>query len=846
MDEFKQSKLEEKNRLFESLKQDNAYRRRVKYVVKTHTEWVDNCLRALVDRIGFKCDGFALVGVGGYGRRQLNPYSDIDILLLSNKAHSGGVDGIVRRVLDFFYFLGYEISVSVRSVEECVEYSKKDDTIRTSLLDSRLICGDEKLFGNYLNVLNSKIIGDGREQFIEKKLEYMKARYKKFGGTVFVLEPNVKEGVGSLRDYHTLLWVSKVLFGTKNLLDLKKMGKIEDNDYRKLIDALYFLWQIRNALHFEFKKKNDVLFLDAREKIAHQLNFGDTTRLTSSEKLIRRYYYAARNVKNIVNRYLDIFLSKNGKNEYFFLDDKISINGNVQLKGDLSLYNLFEAFFYSGLYSKPINPKDVGKLRRVLPSISKKRSDRHLSFIFRQLLSLNKPVFETLSEMHEYGVLDRYIPEFGNICCLSKDGLYHKYTVDEHSLQAIKSLDDLYEYDIPKTFLMRLKNAWVNLKPHNRFVLRLACLLHDIGKIKQGKHEVVGYEMSKSIADRLNLGRDLKEKLGFLVKNHLLISSIISTRDVDDPKTLEDLLNVVDTKEKLVLLSLLTYADLKAVNDNVWTSWKEDLLESLYLKAMFHFENRDYDEYLKLNAADSKRKIKVILGSDYSDLIEKFPDSIFNDIRFDVMAQYIKDIKDTGRNAFVYREKSSEAAKVVVYYKNKFGFFNEISGILACLDASIVTAKSYDLLDGKIVDVFTVKVNDASELDDFKIEDLISEVESGEFDLEACMESKKRRFLNRLEKLKLEMSLQNVDVIVDNNQSELYTVIRVYAPDRIGLVYYITKVLVEFELQVGMFILDTKGSMAVDTFYVVDKGFKKIYSQKLIDLIKSRLYEVLV
>jgi len=846
MEELKQSKLEEKDRLFESLKKDNVYRRRVRYVVKTHTNWVDSCLQALIYRIGFKCNGFAFVGVGGYGRRQLNPCSDIDILLLSKTSHNDSLDDVVRQILDFFYFLGYEISVSARSIDECVEYSRQDDTIKTTLVDSRLVCGDDELFSEYLNVLNTSIIGENRERFIEKKLEYMRARYKRFGGTVFVLEPNVKEGVGSLRDYHTLLWVSKVLFGAKNLLDLKKIGKIEESDYRKLIDALYFLWQIRNALHFEFKKKNDILFLDAREKIASQLNFKSTTRLTGSEKLIRRYYYAARNVKNIVNRYLDIFLSKEERTKSFFLDEKILINGNVQFKGDLSVYDLFHSFFYSGLYSKLVNPKDVSKIRKVLSSVSKKRSDKHLSFIFRQLLSLNKPISEVLSEMHEYGVLDRYIPEFGNICCLSKDGFYHKYTVDEHSLQAVKVLDDLYEYDIPKTFLMRLKNAWVNLKPHNKFVLRLACLLHDIGKIKQGKHEIVGSEMSETIADRLNLGKDLKEKLSFLVKNHLLMSSIISTRDVDDPRTLEDLLNVVDTKEKLILLSLLTYADLKAVNDNVWTSWKEDLLESLYLKAMFHFENKDYDKYLKLNAADSKRKIKAILGSNYFDLIDKLPVSIFNDIKFDIMARYIKDIKDTGRNAFVYKEEGSDAAKVVVYYRNKFGFFNEISGILACLDANIVTAKSYDLLDGKIVDVFTVKINKTSELDDFKIEDLISGVENGEFDLGECMESKKRRFLNRLEKLKLEMSLQNIDVIVDNSQSELYTVIRVYAPDRIGLVYYITKVLMEFELQVGIFILDTKGSMAVDTFYVVDKGFKKIYSQKLIDLIKSRLYEVLV
>ncbi len=847
MDEFKRFKLEEKKRLFRELEGLNLYRKKVRYIVKAHTEWVDSCLNELLERLGCDKSDLALVGVGGYGRRQLNPYSDIDILLLRKNVNYD-VEYLVREIQDFFYFLNYECSVSVRTVDECIDYASQDDTIKTSLLDSRFIYGSSNLYNKYEHVLNSKILSLDKAQFIENKLNYMNFRYRKYGGTVFVLEPNVKEGVGSLRDYHTFLWVSKLLFKTKNMLQLKRDGLIEEYDYRKLMDAVYFLWQLRNSLHFEFKRKNDVLFLDVRKNIAQSLGFKDSSRFTKSEKLMRRYYYAAINVKNIVNRYLDMFLHKkpSKKDSVFFLDDNIVINDNISIEGSLSLDYMFYMLFYSALYFKHIEPNDTVKIRNLLPELSKRRDDKHLSFVFRQILSLNQPVHSVILNMHELGILDRYIPEFGNICCLSRDEFYHKYTVDEHSLQALKALDELYEYDVPKTFLMRLKNVWINLKPHDRFVLRLACLLHDIGKIKKEKHEITGANMVASTADRIGLGKDLKEKLVFLVRNHLLISSILSTRNIDDPKTLDDFLGIVDSKDKLMLLSLLTYADLKAVNDNVWTSWKEDIMESLYLKSMFNFENRNYDEYIRINANDSKRKIKAILGEKYYDLIDEFPDTIFNDIKFDLMAQYIKDIKDTGRNAFVYKEKDLDTAKVVVYYKNKFGFFNKISGILACLDASIITAKSYDLLDGRIIDVFTIKVDKNSDLDDYKIENLISTVESGEFDLEKCMESKKRKFLNRIERAKLEMSLQSVDVIFDNNQSELYTVIRVYAPDRIGLVYYITKILVEFQLQVGMFILDTKGSIAVDTFYVVDNAFKKIYSQKIIDLIKSKLYGVLV
>jgi len=845
MNDFKKSKLEERRRLFDWFTELNSNRKRVRYVVKKHTEWVDKSLLELVDSIGLDSKGLAFIGVGGYGRKQLNPYSDIDILILKTR-EIGGLDSIVREILDFFYFVGYECSVSVRDMEECVEYSKKDNTIKAALLDSRFLLGDLDVWEKYSSVLRNVIIPDNRELFIEQIIAYMNARYEKFGGTVFVLEPNVKEGVGSLRDYHTLLWIGKVLYGAKNILNLKRMGLIEGYDYRRLMNGVYFLWQMRNALHLRLNKKNDVLFLDLRDEIAGDLKYGDSKRFTKSERMMRRYYYEARGIKNVVNSYINLFLNKDKATKSIFLDDKVAVNDTVKSEGELNVCELFQFFYYSAEYSKSIDLKEFSKVRSLLFDVARNRKDKQCSFIFRQMLSLNKPLFKTVSLMHELGVLDRYIPEFGNVCCLAKDGLYHKYTVDEHSIQAIKALDELYEYDVPKTFLMRLKYIWVNLKPYDRYVLRLACILHDIGKIEKDKHEVVGAKLSGAIAKRLFLGKDLTEKLLFLIRYHLFMSSIISTRDVDDPKTLEDFVKVVDSKEKLILLSLLTYADMKSVNDNVWSSWKEDLMEALYLKATFYFEDKDYDEYLRLHAADSKRKVKAILGKDYYELIEKLPDSIFNDIKFDVMAEYIRNIKDTGRNAFVYKEKGSDMAKVVIYYNNEFGFFNKISGILACLDASIITAKSYDLLDGKIVDVFTVRLDGDSELDDFKIEDLVYRVENRDFDLDECMEAKRRRFLNRLEKTKLEMSLANVNVIVDNSLSELYTVIRVYAPDRIGLVYYITKVLLEFQLQVGMFILDTKGSVAVDTFYVVDKSFKKIYSEKLLELIKSRLYEVLV
>ncbi|WP_025209308.1 bifunctional uridylyltransferase/uridylyl-removing protein GlnD [Hippea sp. KM1] len=840
IDKLISQSLDEKKELFEQLKQLNSIRRKVRYIVKSHTDWIDGKLGRVFDAV-FPKDEICVVAVGGYGRRQLNPHSDIDIMVVPSNMTD--VDEGVRGVYDFLYGVDYDCSVAVRSIDECVEFSKDDDTIKTSLADSRFLWGNRSIYERYQDVLKNRILKDDVDGFIQAKMDYLNRMHSRYGNTVYVLEPNVKEGVGSLRDYHVLIWIAKVLFGIKNAIEMQKKGLLDADSYAKLRESLYFLWQLRNALHFDAGKKNDVLFLDLRRKMALSMGFSDSQRFLAEDRLMRRYYYNAQNLNRVVDYSLEGFFKK-VSHTYVFLDDRIRINDRIDVNRCDSVLGVFEAFYYSALYSKPLTAKSLRLAKGFVSDAARQRDSYSVAFIFRQLLSLETDISYTIRQMHEIALLDRYIPEFGNVCCLTENSLYHKYTVDEHSIQTLVNLERLYHYDVPKTFVMRLAYIWKNLKPHDRFVLRLAALLHDIGKIEKKHHEIVGEKLAGEIAKRLHLGDDLKKKLEFLVRNHLLINRIISTLDVDDPKTVEDFLRVVDSKEKLNLLMLLTYADMKAVNDNVWTGWKESLIETLYLKATYTFENRDYDEYLKINAKASREKIKAILGRCYHELIDTFPDNIFNDIDDATMVKYIKDIKDTSRNVFAYVDEKTETVKVVVYYKNIFGFFNKISGVLACQDISIITAKSYNLSDNMIVDVLSVKANDGG-VDADAIQSMLRSVLDGEFDLDRCMESKKNRFLSRLERAKLELTLQQVDVKVDNSVSDLYTVIRVYAPDRVGLVYYITKVFAEFRLQVGMFILDTKGNMAVDTFYVIGEDFKKIYSPKILELIKSKLYEVL-
>ncbi len=844
--EFLENKIKEKSKLFKVLREENSKRGKVRYIVKKYTQWVDNLIKELLAQ-RYSKNNFCIIAVGGYGRKQLNPYSDIDIMILTeNKTQVE--ESMVRKLYDLFYGLKYECSISVRTIKECIDLSKNDNTIKTSLLDSRFLFGNKKLFKEYSKILENDIVKYETQKFLKKQTRYLKERHKLYGNTVFVLEPNIKEGVGALRDYHTLIWIGRVLFSTHGALDMKKRGIITLSDYNQLRNALYFLWQLRNAMHFSTDKKTDILHLDLREQVAKEMGYESSRRFSSTEKLMRKYYYYSRNLERIVEKYIKLFSNKPSlKNDSFQINDNISINNRkiVFYKEQINIIDVFYIFYYSAVYDMEISLDTIDKIKSTINGqIRKNHSNKSIAFVFRNILSLKKPIGKTIRMMHATGLIDKYIPEFGNICCLTEYSLYHKYTVDEHSIQSLEHLDKLFDFDVPKTFLNRLSHIWKNLEDHDIFILRLSMLLHDIGKIEKKSHDIVGAKLAKNIAKRLKLGKDLTNKLVFLVKNHLLINKIISSRDLEDSKTIKDFTSIVDDKNKLNLLSLVTYADLKSVNDDVWNSWREDLIESLYIQSTYSFENKNYDKFIETNAKESKRVVKSILGENYTDLIENFPDNIFNDIEARSIATYIKNISRTGKSVFLYYT-GKDIDKILVHYKNEFGFFNKICGVLTCLSVNIVSAKSYNLKNNMIIDIFDINIPNQIELKADSIEKMLMDTYKKTLDLDKCISNKKHTFLSRREKAKLEISLTQINITIDNNLSDLYTVIRIYAPDRMALLYDITKVFLRFKLYIGMFILDTKGTIAIDTFYIVDERFKKVYSDKMTSLIKSKLYEVL-
>ncbi|MGC8502530.1 HD domain-containing protein [Desulfurella sp.] len=840
--DFADIKLKQKKLLFEQLRSLNKKTKSGRSLLKIHSKWVDEVIQEFYKNFSQNTQS-CIIALGGYGRNQLNPYSDIDLMILYTKLDNS-IEKLSKDLSDLLYKLGYDTSVIVRTLKDCYELSKKDDTIKTSLMDSKYVCGNQKLFLRYEFILK-KIIEMDKVSYVKTKIESYQIRHAKYGNTVFVLEPNIKEGVGGLRDYHSVVWIYKAIFNTKNALDMKKHNLMTDFDYETLTSALYFLWRLRNAMHFVANGKNDILYLNLREAIASEMQIYASSYFSAQERLMRKYYYYARKMQDVCEKLINkasIYISENKNPVVFEIDSKTKVvNNHIEFYDDLNLYNILMLFYYCVRYCANLSFDNIYLINTI--NISTQKIDSFVFKLFRLIFSYPKPIYKQIYQMHKSNLLNKLIPEFGKIYCLSEYSMYHKYTVDEHSLQALYFLDELFEKETDSPFIMRLQHIFLSLNERDLFLLRFAVLLHDIGKLKKQKHEVLGAEMSLKISDRFGLGKELKQDLYFLIKNHLLINRVISYQDIDDTKTVLNALNTVKDKRMLNLLLLLTYADMNAVNDNVWSKWKEQLLETLYIKLILSLEKKDQNELILTDAKKKKKTIlKQIQEKETLDFLNRIPESLIFDMDEQTILQLLKTFSKSQKNNYFMVEQKDEYARLFVLAKEKIGLINKIAGIMLCANASIILGKTYTLDKNNTIVVFTTKNKD---LDEKYIEELFLKSEQDESFLDECTRKNTNKFLNRLEKTKIEMSIKRIEVEVDNNQSDIYTVVRIHAPDKLGLLYNITKVFKDLEIFIGSIIIDTKGEVAVDTFYVLSSGFKKIYDNKFINLLKARLYEIL-
>lgn len=823
---------------------------------------VDDVITAALSHFGFiPLEDISIIALGGYGRNQMCPFSDVDLLFLytgSSVSSTRRLKKIAENLLYFLWDLNLEVGHCVRTVDECIELSQGDDsTILTSLLDSRLVTGQKRLYNSLNKQIYNDLLPKISASFISKKIEENENRLDRFGRSVYLIEPNVKEGEGGLRDFHSALWIAQAKYKVKNFDELLKKGVVSEKEYRIINKCLNFLLLVRSELHYQAGRREDRLSFEFQEKIACFFDYRDA-RLKAVEKFMRIYYLRASLLREQSKRLMEKCVNKppiglrarktrHLDSGFIIQGEKLTVTSRNAFKENP--LNLMKAFELADFHEVEMSRYLVWLIRENVTLINEKvRKNREFNEIFLRLLRSGKNVSKQLLLMNELRVLGHYIPEFGKIVCLVQHDAYHVYTVDIHSLFMVKEIEKLLNYDYEKEFPLLTKIAESIMKRH---VLYLSCLFHDIGKGSGKDHSVKGAEVVPRIAQRMKLSREETEQLEFLVRHHLIMPHFSQRRDIHDPGLVERFAAQVKSLETLSLLYLLTFADIRSVGPEVWTSWKAMLLRELYLRTARVLE---FGEYTKESIDDKRQGITVkvvnmlkdeVSENDVVSILSKMPDSYFLGYSMRAICNHISLIsKKRDTVATDVRFHPDEGYDEFTYWGyDQKGIFSKVCGVLSACGLNILGARIVTTDDGRIIDDLYVNRHGNSTYGEKEIWDKVNTY------LERINESEKviRDILTKRKKgaTSYRKFLPNhpVRVEFDNESSDDFTIIDVYAQDRPGLLYDITRTLSELGISINYAKISTKVDQVVDAFYVLDSDDKKISSPERLKKIKYSLLD---
>ncbi|HUV36839.1 MAG TPA: [protein-PII] uridylyltransferase [Patescibacteria group bacterium] len=787
----------------------------------------------------------ALIALGGFGRRELSPKSDVDLLFIrgTKTGHDAGTFAgyLVRMMWDSGLKLGH----SVRTFAELQKALRSDLDLKTALLDGRWLCGDEHL-RERLNAMKTEIIEREGGDFLAAKLDETRRRWKKFGGSYHLIEPNVKESPGGIRDYQTIRWVGIVLPWEGTLRGLYRLAIIDREEIGDIKRAFDFLVRVRNELHFHSQTRLDVLTIEMQRQVAGGLGYEDRRNLLGVERFMRDYYSNTRSVYRVIDRVLE---ETTGKGALRIVDgalyrrvgDKALGHLDMQLRRDKMQADPLFMFKEQLAGGKRFSPHMEKRIRnefkgKLPPSQIKKMRSSFLGLL--QMPGSKAPVIRT---MHELGVLRHIFPPFEELRCLKRYDLYHQYTADEHSLQAVAYLEELAE---GRSGLMPRIYGEVAEKTE----LFLATLLHDIGKISLHKHAQAGAMMTDTILRDFPLPEKSRALAKFLVRSHLLLSHFSQRRDMEDRDTSLQFVKKVKSHVALKLLYLLTYADLRATGMGVWTEWKESLLEDLYFKAsrMLAEETEGGASYGEVLAAKRRRTVESMKDDGEKDQMAKHLDGLPN--RYTMLVTpararaHITMVSQLRRHLSVtHFRRLRSSLEITICTKDRPFRLSQFCGVITINDLNILGAYAFTRADGIVIDLFHVEGidgglsmhRDAWE----KLNRDLHAVLGGRVELDeeysAHIVRWKRRAAGGIP----------VPCIVEfeNDLSGESTVIDLTAADRPGLLYRVTRIFSEEGLDIQSAQITTRGGVAADSFYVKTAAGGKIADTATMRAIRKRL-----
>ncbi|MEZ5690522.1 MAG: [protein-PII] uridylyltransferase [Rickettsiales bacterium] len=855
--------LEEKNNF---IKREFLESGKVTVLLSRNTKLIDELLISIFSLISADKEQMAIIAVGGYGRSEMFPYSDVDLLFLYNDGSRKQLSYIAESILYILWDLGFKVGQSHQTIEEALEFAKDDITVRTNMLDSRYVVGNKDIFSSFYARFDKDIVEENISEFIEAKLEEREKRHQHFGDSRYMLEPNVKEGKGGLRDTHTLWWIIKAAYSLSSNQEMVKRGLVSRKEYRDFEHARVFLCRTRAHLHYIAGRMEDRITFDYQHRLAEAMGFSHPLINRTIERFMRRYFVAVRTIGSTTRifcalledskkrklrrrRFTNLWRSSWVLGDFTVDGDRLNVRDeDLFKKSPISMIEIFRTAQINDLH---IHPKALQLISYELPRIDHElRNDKRSCDLFLDILLSPKRAEGTLRNMSEAGVLGSLIRDFGRIIGQTQFNMYHVYTVDEHTLVAIGILHDIENGKLKKELPLATD---VFSRIRLRRVLYLALFCHDIAKGRGGDHSRLGEKVGIRLAKRFGCSPEEVRTVGWLVRYHLLFNKTAIKRDINDPKTVEDFVATVQTPERLKLLLLLTVADIRAVSSVAWNDWKGVLLRELYERAdsfmgsgkielrpqqtdnfrvelcdnLEGWNRQDVDNYLALGDASFLVNFELSRHIAIACMVRK-AESIERPILLDIRHNYERSFTE-----------------IVLCTNDQKGIFSKVAGAMSLVGANIINAKIFTLKNGIAIESFWIQAAGGVVFDRTgKLDKMSSYIEQslfGEFDMSEAFNKYTPAYIRSRSKA-LPIAGQ---VLFDNEASNLNSLIELTCRDRVGLLYDITRAIAELNLSIVTAHISTYGTQAADVFYVKDNfGFKVTHKDK-INLIKEKLLSVI-
>ncbi len=808
-----------------------------------------------------EAERIALIAVGGYGRGEMAAFSDVDLLFLTPYKITPWAESVIETMLYILWDLRLKVGHASRTVRDCLRLAEEDYTIRTSLVEFRFLLGDRDLSETLRTRLWTNLFRSTAADFIEAKLAERDERHNKQGGQRYVVEPNVKEGKGGLRDLQSLYWIGKYVHGVRESAELVRKGVFTADEYETFRKAEDFLWAVRCHLHLIAGRAADQLTFDMQVAVAERMGYLDGQGRRAVEHFMQDYFRHATRVGELTRIFLVSLEVTHTKSEpvlqrllrrrtrarapYAIKQNRLTIADTKAFVADpLNMLRVFEEALRTGTL---VHPDAMRLLTANLHLINADMQNNPAAAqLFLDLLIKHGNPERALRRMNELGVLDAFIPEFAPIVAMMQFNMYHAYTVDEHTIQCISNLARIERGEL----IEELPIASSILKAGiNRRVIYIALLLHDIGKGRPEDHSVLGAIISRKVAPRLGLSKKESETVEWLVRHHLLMSDTAQKRDIAEPRTVRDFARAVKSVERLDLLTVLTVCDIRGVGPNTWNNWKAMLLRGLYASTRDALENglEDLNRESRENEARKAlrealadwdpKDLRVETGRHYGPYWQGLPAAAHV-----VFATLLKDLRDDEMRIDLMPDPDRDATRACMAMADHPGLFSRMTGALALVGANVVDARTYTSKDGYATAIFWIQDADGHPYEEVRLPRLRQMIERT-----LRGEVVARDALKDRDKIKKRERAFRVPTTIsfDNEGSEIYTIIEVDTRDRPGLLFDLTRTLATNNVYIASAVIATYGEQVVDTFYVKDMFGLKFHSESRRAALEKKLREAI-